>query len=335
LGERRNNPTPSIKEVNWIIRVNMTKKSGYRIVVEDCLAVKNHESVLVLTDDKKLEIGQSLYEVAKELSKEAVLMVMKPRKVSGEEPPEEVAKAMLNFDVIICPTSTSITHTHAKINAVKNGARLASMPGITGDMFEAGAITADYAEVEALTMKFTDLLTNATTAKIEKDGHVLEMSLQNRNGVPSTGIYRSPGEAGNLPSGEAYIAPIEDSANGSIVIDGSMVSIGLLKSPLIAKIKDGKLVGLEGEDAEKLGVLFESENNSTVGELGIGTNHAARLTGVILEDEKIYGTIHIAFGTNISFGGTNKANCHLDGIVMNPTLYLDNKKVMDKGKVLI
>lgn len=109
----------------------MNKKSGYRIVVEDCMAVKENETVLILTDDKKIEIGNQLYEEAKELAKEAVLMVMKPRKVSGEEPPKEVAEAMKNFDVIICPTSTSITHTNAKINAVKNGARLASMPGIT------------------------------------------------------------------------------------------------------------------------------------------------------------------------------------------------------------
>lgn len=312
----------------------MTSKSGYRIVVEECLAVKKHETVLVLTDDNKLDIGKPLYEIAKELSKEAVLMVMKPRKVSGEEPPEEVAKAMLNFDVIICPTSTSITHTQAKINAVKNGARLASMPGITLDMFEAGAITANYSEVEALTMKFTELLSNAKVAKIEKDGHILEMSLQGRRGVPSTGIYKNPGEAGNLPSGEAYVAPIEDSANGTIVIDGSMVGLGLLKSPLVATIKDGKLIKLEGEGADKLGVLFESQNNATVGELGIGTNHAARLTGVILEDEKIYGTVHIAFGTNISFGGTNKASCHLDGIIMNPTLFLDGVMVIDKGNIL-
>ncbi|MCQ1529014.1 aminopeptidase [Lutispora saccharofermentans] len=297
--------------------------------------VKKDETVLILTDDKKLAIGSALYEEAKGFAKEAVLMVMKPRNVSGEEPPEVVAEAMRKFDVIICPTSTSITHTNAKINAVKAGARLASMPGITNEMFEAGAITADYNEVEALTIKFTELLSKAKTAKIIKEGHILQMSLENRKGVPSTGIYKNPGEAGNLPSGEAYIAPVEDSANGSMIIDGSMVGVGKLSSPLHIKVKDGKLVELEGEDAHKLQILFDNDNNATIGELGIGTNSAARLTGVILEDEKIYGTVHIAFGTNISFGGINKANCHLDGIIINPTLYLDDQLVLDKGKVLI
>lgn len=313
----------------------LTKKSGYRIVIEDCMGVKKNETVLVLTDDKKIEIGNALYEVAKEFAKEATLMVMKPRSVSGEEPPEVVAEAMKNFDVIICPTSTSITHTNAKINAVKAGARLASMPGITKEMFEEGAITADYNKVQELTLKFTELLSKAKSAKIIKDGHTLQMSLENRKGIPSTGIYKNPGEAGNLPSGEAYIAPIENYSNGSMIIDGSMVGVGILKSPLYIEVKDGKLVQLEGEDAHRLQILFDNENNATIGELGIGTNPAARLTGVILEDEKIYGTVHIAFGTNTSFGGINKANCHLDGVIINPTLYLDDQLVLDNGKVLI
>lgn len=313
----------------------MDGKSGYRIVLEECMSVKEDETVLILTDDNRIKIGETLYKEARKLAKEAVLMIMKPRSVSGEEPPEEVAEAMKKFDVIICPTSTSLTHTNAKINAVNEGTRLGSMPGITEDMFERGAITADYNKVEELTLKFTDLLSRTKKARIVKDDYVLEMSLDGREGIPSTGIYRNPGEAGNLPSGEAYIAPLEESANGEMIIDGSMVGVGKLESPLYVKIENGKLIDLKGKDANKLKVLFDNERNGTVGELGIGTNPAARLTGVILEDEKIYGTVHIAFGTNTSFGGTNKANCHLDGVIMNPTLYLDDQLALDKGNVVI
>lgn len=313
----------------------MNKKSGYRIVIEDCMAVKENETVLILTDDKKIEIGMSLFEEAKVLAKEAVLMVMKPRLVSGEEPPDVVAKAMLNYDVIICPTSTSITHTNAKINAVNNGARLGSMPGITEEMFSEGAITADYKLVEELTLKITDMLNKAKSARIEKDGYSLEMSLEGRNGVPSTGVYKEAGQSGNLPSGEAYIAPLEGTANGTMMIDGSMVGIGQLNSPLYVKIVDGKLTEIKGEDKDKISILLENERNATIGELGIGTNQAARLTGVILEDEKIYGTVHIAFGTNTSFGGVNKADCHLDGVILRPTLYLDDKLIIENGEFVV
>ena len=69
-----------------------------------------------------------------------------------------------------------------------------------------------------------------------------------------------------------------------------------------------------------------------VAELGIGTNDEAILSGVILEDEKLYGTVHVAFGTNTSFGGTNKADCHYDGIILKPTLYLDDELIIDKGR---
>ena len=86
--------------------------------------------------------------------------------------------------------------------------------------------------------------------------------------------------------------------------------------------------------AERLSVLFEQPENGTIAELGIGTNEAAKLCGIILEDEKLYGTVHIAFGTNTSFGGITKADCHLDGIILNPTLYLDDECVIRKGEFL-
>ena len=126
-------------------------------------------------------------------------------------------------DVVICPMKTSITHTRAKIEAAEAGAeRIATMPGIAEEMFAMGAMTADYSCVMALTEQVTDLLTNANTARIEKDGHVLTLDLRGRRGVSSPGVYEK-GQAGNLPSGESYIAPIRTGANGTMVIDGSMV----------------------------------------------------------------------------------------------------------------
>lgn len=309
----------------------MTLKKGCEVVLKNCLDIKEDEKVLVVTDDVKFNIGKALYEESKAMGAEAMLMVMQARKVSGEEPPASVAKAMAEADVVICPTVASLTHTNARINAVKQGARVATMPGITEEMFAQGAVTADYQEVEELTLKMTELLSKAETAKIVKDGYTLTMSLKGRNGLASTGVYKQPGTSGNLPSGEAYIAPVEGTTNGEILIDGSMVGVGKLAEPLHATISEGKLVKLVGRDADKLQVLFENDQNASVGELGIGTNRNARLCGIILEDEKVYGTVHVAFGTNTSFGGTVKANCHLDGIILKPDVYLDGKLMIKQG----
>ncbi|MGH0053670.1 MAG: aminopeptidase, partial [Sphaerochaetaceae bacterium] len=250
-------------------------------------------------------------------------------------PPKAVAAAMKAADVVIAPTAKSLTHTLARIEAAKTGTRVATMPGITEAMFSNGAMTANYDEVVALTATVTEMLTKAKTARIEKDGYTLAIDIDGRNGVPSPGVYKQAGQCGNLPSGEAYIAPMEYGSNGEMIIDGSMGGIGKLESPLHMVISEGKLRKVSGAKSEMLDILLANETNGTLCELGIGTNEKAILNGIILEDEKVYGTVHIAFGTNTSFGGVNKAACHLDGIILNPTLYLDDLMVIKKGVFLV
>lgn len=304
-------------------------------VLSSCLAVKKGEEVLIVTDDTRKEIGEAIYEAAGNLGCERLLMVMNERELSGQEPPKAVAAAMKSADVVIAPTAQSLTHTNARIEAAKAGTRVATMPGITEEMFSQGAMTADYSKVEKLTAVVTEMLSKASVAKIEKNGHVLTININGRDGVPSPGVYREPGKCGNLPSGEAYIAPLEDGSEGEMIVDGSMVGIGKLDSPLHMVISGGKLRSVTGEKSENLDVLLKNETNGTLCELGIGTNEAAVLNGIILEDEKVYGTVHIAFGTNTSFGGVNKAECHMDGIILRPTLYLDDVKVIEDGVFLV
>ena len=300
-------------------------------ILSSCLAVKEGEEVLIVTDDTRKRIGEALYEAAGNLGCDRLLMVMTERELSGQEPPKAVAAAMKNADVVVAPTAQSLTHTNARIEAAKAGTRVATMPGITEEMFSKGAMTADYDQVEKLTEVITEKLTKASEARIEKDGKVLKISLKGRNGVPSPGVYKNPGQCGNLPSGVAYIAPLENGSEGEMIIDGSMVGIGKLESPLHMVISGGRLRSVTGEKSENLDVLLKNETNGTLCELGIGTNEAAILNGIILEDEKVYGTVHIAFGTNTSFGGVNKAECHMDGIILRPTLYLDNEKIIEDG----
>lgn len=308
-----------------------------RIIIDTNLALQPGETLLVVTDDPTREVGELFYQAAQAMGHRALIMQMPEGSVAGEEPPATVAAAMKAADVALCPTAKSITHTNARIEAAAAGTRVVTMPSITMDMLRDGAACADYAQVEQRTRELTERLTQASYARIEKDGRVLELALTGRNGVSSPGVYREPGASGNFPSGEAYIAPLEDGANGTAVIDGSMVGIGTLAEPLVVQLEDGRLTHMEGGDAEgpyaeRLGVLFDQPENGTIAELGIGTNEAAKLCGIILEDEKLYGTVHIAFGTNTSFGGTTKAACHLDGIILNPTLYLDDECVIREGE---
>lgn len=301
-------------------------------VLTKCLGLKKDELFLVVTDEVKKELAESLFEAGKLLGSESMLIMMKERKKSGEEPPAAVAAAMRQSDVVVCITEHSLTHTDARKKAAASGTRLATMPGITEDMFVEGAISADYSEVKIITERVTDLLTEGETVRIEKDGYTLSFSISGRNGIPSTGMYLQAGESGNLPSGEAYIAPIEGTANGQIVIDGSIAGIGKLQSPVLLTIENGRIVDAEGEEGTRLLEILGDADGRLLGEFGIGTNNKARITGVVLEDEKVYGTIHVAFGSNNTFGGTISAGVHIDGVVKQPDVYINEKMLMEKGE---
>lgn len=301
----------------------------------NCLGLKEKETFLVVADDEKKELAEALYEAGKSIGAEAMLTVMRERSRSGEEPPAAIAAAMASAQVVVCVTRHSLTHTRARKEAAAAGARLATMPGITEDMFLEGAIAADYTEVKALTEKVTERLTGARQVRIEKDGRSLTFSIAGRSGVPSTGMYLEPGQSGNLPSGEAYIAPAEGTASGQIVADGSVAGIGKLSSPLLLTIEQGRLVRAEGGvEADKLLRMLGDGDGRQLAEFGIGTNDKARITGVVLEDEKVYGTIHVAFGSNHTFGGTVDAGVHIDCVVVGPDVYLDDVPVMEKGRLL-
>lgn len=304
-------------------------------MLKDCLGLKAGETFLVVSDESKRELAEALLEAGKRIGAEAMLAVMQDRSKSGEEPPAAVAAAMTAANVVVCITRHSLTHTAARKQAAAAGARLATMPGITEDMFLEGAISADYTKVKALTEEVTEQLTQGRKVRIEKDGYTLEFSIEGRNGVPSTGMYIHPGESGNLPSGEGYIAPVEGTAEGKIAVDCSIAGIGTVAGPIILTVEKGRLIAAEGGEEGKmlLGMLGEGDGRQ-LGEFGIGTNDKARITGVVLEDEKVYGTIHVAFGSNNTFGGTVAAGVHIDCVVGKPNVYLDDQLIVKDGEWL-
>ncbi|MNO32140.1 2,5-dihydroxypyridine 5,6-dioxygenase [compost metagenome] len=303
-------------------------------VLKDCLGLGSHEQLVVVADDDKRELAESVYEAGKRLGAETVLMMMKERTRSGEEPPAAIAEAMAKSDVAVCITTHSMTHTAARKQAAAAGTRVATMPGMTDDMFSQGAITADYGQVKILTEQVAALLSGSRSVRIEKDGLSLSFSTEGREGILSTGLYLNPGESGNLPSGEAYIAPVEGTASGSIKVDGSVAGIGALSRPMVLTVEQGRLIAAEGEGGDKLLEMLGAGDGRLLGEFGIGTNNKARITGVVLEDEKVYGTIHVAFGSNNTFGGVVAAGVHIDAVVMKPNVYLDDKLIMRGGELL-
>jgi len=305
----------------------------------DCLNLNSDESVLVITDPSTLELGMAFFTVGQEYSKLTHLFLMPVAKVNGEEPPKTVADIMSHYDVIVCPTVKSLTHTDAKRNACKMGSRVATLPGITKDVF-IRTMKADYLQIAKKTEFISKRLSQTQTVKNKtKLGTNLNLTINGMKPISSTGLIREKGKGGNIPSGESFLAPAEGKSNGTLVVDASIAGIGKIKNkPVEIEIKNGYAVEFSGgEEATILKNMLSDfgKEGLNVAELGIGTNDSAIITGQILEDEKVFGTIHIAFGNNISMGGTCNVGIHLDCVVTEANIWFDDQKIMENGKLLI
>lgn len=301
-------------------------------LLEFNLGATDGERLVVVTDTPTEHIGRALFEAGAELGLDAGLVTILPRGRSGQEPPSFAAAAMAEADIVICPASTSFTHTRARERAAEAGARVATMPGITEEMFASGAVSADYRRVTELSGALASRLTEAETATIEYRDEEFTVSLEDREGISSDGVLQEPGDWGNLPSGEAYVAPVEDTANGTLVFDGGIAGGG--DEAVTVTVEDGSIVDVDGENPPD--PLVEGPTCARrVCELGIGTNPAAEIIGTVLEDEKVYGTCHVAFGDNEGFGGTIACDSHVDGILREPTVSLDGETVVEGGEVQV
>ena len=318
---------------------NLTKLDrASEIAIKTCMKVKKNEKILIITDEQKREIGISLHENAKRLGFYSLFVEMKSGKINGEEPPAEIAELMQKFDIVLIPTAKSLTHTDARRAASANGVRVATFPGITKEIMIRG-MNADYKAIAKRSIKLKGILEQGKHIRVTAPaGTDISFEIAGRTAIASKGLFHNKGESGNLPTGETFLAPVEGTANGVFVVDGSMAGLGLIGDVNIkVEVEKGfatKITG--GRQARQLREMLDKVGKGAcnIAEFGIGTNDSARLSGIILEDEKVMGTIHIALGNNISMGGSFNVPIHLDGVVKKPTVYLDKKLLMDKGKLL-
>ncbi|HKI79238.1 MAG TPA: aminopeptidase [Ignavibacteriaceae bacterium] len=307
--------------------------------IKNCMGAIKNESILVISDELKREIGISLFENAKKLGHKSLYVEMKSGKINGEEPPQAIVDLMSKFDVVFCPTAKSLTHTDARRAASKKGVRVATLPGITKDTMIRG-MNADYKKIAALSRKLKRILEKGKNIRVTTPvGTDISFSIKGRKSIGSEGLFHKKGQSGNLPTGETFLAPVEGTSNGIFIVDGSMAGLGLVKNVKIKiEVKDGyatKITG--GAMAKKLTKMLDAvgKDARNIAEFGIGTNDSAKLSGILLEDEKVMGTVHIALGNNISMGGSVNVPIHLDGVMKKPTVYLDGKLLMKDGKLLV
>src|SRR3954470_19201349 len=305
-----------------------------RTVIDRCLAVRADEDVLVVCDPTRTDIGRALHHGALAAGADSVLLELPPRPERGTEPPPPVAAAFAACDVYLAPCLPSLSHTTARKAAEDRGARGATLPGVERDMF-ARLMSAEFDLMAQRSDRVAELLTAADEARFTcPKGSDMSFDLSGRTAIADDGNLTAPAAFGNLPCGEGFISP----AGGSgVFVATSVGHLGLTEERVELHVEDGRLARATGALGEGLAEYFDTygPDGRHLAELGVGTNDRAQLTGNMLEDEKILGTVHVAFGASAAIGGTVNVPVHEDVVVLEPTLTIGGTPVIDAGRFVL
>jgi len=311
----------------------MFKKSA-ELVLKKCLNVKKNEKVLVIADLKSWQIAKEFYRSAKNIA-EAKIIKIKIPETNGAEPEKRVAEEMLSHDVILMPTTKSLSHTQARKRATTKGARIASMPGIRERM--AVALDVDYSSINKLNKKLIKILQKTKKIRVmTAKGTDISFSFKGRKWENDDGILAKKGAFGNLPAGEVSAAPIEGETNGKFICDASIGGLGRVDNDISFTVLMGFANNITGgKTAQNFKKSLKDKDYRNIAEFGIGTNYRAKISGNVLEDEKAIGTAHIALGNNLSYGGKVGVPFHSDCVIKKPTIFCDGKIIMQNGRLTI
>ncbi|MEA2064254.1 MAG: hypothetical protein U9P14_11185 [Gemmatimonadota bacterium] len=299
---------------------------GVKTICHGHMALKPGETILIVADPPMKELGRQMAAAAVSSGFEARLLEIGPVEKAGHAPLEFTAGALAATGAALLVTSKSLSHTEPRRTACyEKGVRIASMPGIRKGMicrlFRPGM-------PEVIARRTSEL-----ASRLEGAGRIVvstgqstqfELELTGREIFMDTGLYHDPGRFGNLPAGEVCASPVSGTCRGRAVVDVAFAGLGAVEG-LVLEIEDGRLVGAQGPDSERVLGLLDRPECRVVAEFGIGTNPVAELSPLTLEAEKAVGTIHLGFGDSRSFGGGNAAIGHWDAVIRCRSIEVDGK----------
>lgn len=315
-------------------------------IISDCLSIQSNEEVIIVTDRINLETTEDLAYFIKEYGGNVSVYYI-PENIRPVERITEIhAVSLISADVVIyilktegngIDLSKETAFRHYLLNLpLQFKGRVCMMPGFSDQMKD--AVRIDYPHIKEKCKQLKNILVDRTV-KIESSlGTNVEFSLIGREIKIDIGDITKPGTFGNIPAGEIFTAPVEDTINGKIVVDGSIGGLGKLKQPFCIEVVSGKIIDIQplkekDEIIDKFRELCEWDvpATKTIGEFGIGLNPKAKIIGNILMDEKVEGTIHFAFGDSYGLGKSS-SKFHTDVLITNPSILVDNKYIMESGK---
>lgn len=302
-----------------------------RNTVKKAFKLTRGEEVLLITDEKNLEISKVFAKEIKKIRAHINLYLLPETIRPVTEATHYLKRSMEKIDLLIYILENKAEEKRLRVQLVDIGrrySRVCMMPGITEDIIER-TFDVDYNEMREFTKKLTDSIRGKEKIHVtDEKGTDITFSVKGRRFHQDTGKITTRGSYGNVPSGETFTAPVEDNFTGKIYFD-HMSSYETKGGYL--KFKEGEVVEYEGIPEELQKIMDEKKENRIIGEFGIGTNPNAHPNKSFLESEKSKHTLHFSIGDSYGLG-KNKAKYHFGFLIEEPTLKTEEKTIMEKGK---
>jgi len=309
-----------------------------------CLGVREGERFQMLCDEELYPVGLEVCAAAAELGAIPTITVFPESSRPLATPSAPVVASIAETDAVLLwlgnTDPVEVNHRRGLYGAAEASGRtrLAFGAHIDAGVLE-HEMAADYAAIEERCRAFADALRGARRLRVTGGaGTELEVELGDREWKLDDGVIR-PGSWSNIPAGEIFIAPLETSANGVLVVDGALPATGqagLVDEPVRIEFRDGRVVGIEGgRHAAAFRKIVSQPGGDVIAELGIGTNERARMQGNVMTDEKVLGSAHVAVGYNLgAYGGVNDSTVHCDCCFGDAAIEADGRLVLEGGKVV-
>jgi len=284
-------------------------------------------------------------EIIRQLERDGLLERILTKSAGGDD--LDLARSIVSRQaedvarVVIAMANNSTSHTRFRWLANAAGARFASLPHFDPDMFFT-SMAVDWQELAERTTRLAAAVNLGVAMRLTTPaGTKLAFSIAGRLAEGDDGLLTAPGSFGNLPAGEVYLAPLEGTAEGVMVIEYAPTR--KLAAPLSLTITGGEVAAVTGDDRHREwleGKFAENAKNRNIAELGIGTNDRATRPDNVLEAEKILGTVHVALGDNSGFGGVVSTPFHEDYVLYRPTLVVVTRDgeelvILEDGRLLV
>ncbi len=304
-----------------------------RRLATTCAGVNQDDSCLIVTDTAAdATIVEAAATVLHTLGATVVVISSEPAVLPGDEPPPAVGAAMQHADVVLELTSVFVGSSPARQAACEAGARYLTVPGLNWTTLRRdGPFAADFEAIGTAARELGERFDAANEFELTSaNGTDLRGSFAGRRGRPLWGIANEPGGYAAPPDIEVGASPAEGSAEGVVVVDGSVLFLGpdQLTGTIRLHFHEGRLVDLDGSEAWRLADALaqaSDEKMTNLAEVSIGLNPFSRPGGSPLELEGIVGGAHVALGNNVAYGGSIDARSHIDCVLLEATLALDGQ----------